>query len=308
MWGYILENVVVIIVSIIMLKLLRKELRIWYILLVVVIDIILIVSSIIIKNYKIKNNKDSVDVVSSDLIQEVNEEENNDNFDESQSEKQEIINEEIKDVTGVIYLTFDDGPSTTSTPIILDILKEKDVKATFFLLNYNEEGEELLKREIAEGHTIGIHGYSHDYKKIYQSVDTYMDNIIRLHDKIKESTGYNATITRFPGGSSNTVSRKYCKGIMTELTQIVLDSGYKYFDWNVSSEDAGSAKNSEDVYNYVINYLQPERDNVVLMHDFSNNYKTIDVLADIIDYGKENGYIFKAIDENTPMVTHHVNN
>lgn len=105
-----------------------------------------------------------------------------------------VFKEEIKAKTGVdgepgvIYLTFDDGPSTTITPKILDILKQKGVKATFFILNYNAQGEELIKREIAEGHTVGIHGYSHDYNAIYQSVDSYMNNIKTLQDKIKAST------------------------------------------------------------------------------------------------------------------------
>ena len=208
---------------------------------------------------------------------------------------------------GVIYLTFDDGPTTSSTPKILDILEAKNVKATFFILNYDSEGEKLVQREYNEGHTIGIHGYSHVYSDIYQSVDIYMNNITKLQDKIKASTGYNSTITRFPGGSSNTVSR-FNPGIMTKLTKEVVARGYKYFDWNVSSGDAGGAKNSSDVYNNVINGLSKNRSNVVLMHDFANNNKTINALADIIDYGLTHGYTFSPITEDTPMVTHGVNN
>ena len=208
---------------------------------------------------------------------------------------------------GAIYLTFDDGPTTSITPKILDILKEKNVKATFFILNYNSSTENLVKREIAEGHTVGIHGYSHDYGTIYQSVDAYMNNITKLQEKIKKSTGYNTTITRFPGGSSNTVSR-YNPGIMTILTNEVVARGYKYFDWNVSSGDAGGAKTSQNVYNNVIKGLSKNRANVVLMHDFGGNMKTVNALSDIIDYGLNNGYTFCNITENTPMVTHGVNN
>ncbi len=208
---------------------------------------------------------------------------------------------------GVIYLTFDDGPTTTITPKILDILKKKNVKATFFILNYDEAGEKIVQREINEGHTVAIHGYSHNYKTIYQSVDSYMQNITMLQDKIKKSTGYNATITRFPGGSSNTVS-KFNPGIMTKLTKEVVNRGYRYFDWNVSSGDAGGAKNSNDVYNNVTKNLSKSRINVVLMHDFSGNTKTLNALEDIIDYGINNGYTFCNITENTPMVTHGVNN
>lgn len=208
---------------------------------------------------------------------------------------------------GIIYLTFDDGPTTSITPKVLDVLKEKNVKATFFILNYNSATEELVKREINEGHTVGIHGYSHDYDTIYQSVDAYISNITKLQEKIKESTGYNATITRFPGGSSNTVS-KYTPGIMTTLSKEVVERGYKYFDWNVSSGDAGGAKTSQDVYNNVTKGLKKDRINVVLMHDFGGNTKTLNALADIIDYGLNNGYTFSNITENTPMVTHHINN
>ncbi len=208
---------------------------------------------------------------------------------------------------GVIYLTFDDGPSTSITPKILDILKQKNVQATFFILNYNSQGEALVKREVTEGHTVGIHGYSHDYKTIYQSVDIYMNNITKLQDKIKASTGYNATITRFPGGSSNTVSR-YNPGIMTTLCQEVVNRGYKYFDWNVDSEDAGSAKTSQNVYNNVTKRLSKSRANVVLMHDFNGNNKTLNALSGIIDYGIQNGYTFSKITESTPMVTHKPNN
>lgn len=208
---------------------------------------------------------------------------------------------------GMIYLTFDDGPSTNITPQVLDILKEKNVKATFFILNYGEAGEEMVKRAYAEGHTIGIHGYSHDYNTIYQSEEVYMANITQLQEKIKESTGYNATITRFPGGSSNTVS-SYNPGIMTRLCSLVVEKGYKYFDWNVSSGDAGGAQTSDDLYENVVTGLSKSRSNVVLMHDFSSNAKLIDALPRIIDYGIENGYSFSNITEDTPMVTHRPNN
>lgn len=208
---------------------------------------------------------------------------------------------------GVIYLTFDDGPSSSITPQILDILKKKNVPATFFILNYSDANEYLVKREAAEGHTIAIHGYSHNYSEIYQSEEAYMQNITALQEKIKNSTGVNTIITRFPGGSSNTVS-KFNPGIMTRLTKLVVDSGYKYFDWNVSSGDAGGARTSEDVYNNVTRGLRKNRMNVVLMHDFSGNTKTLNALEAIIDYGTQNGYTFARITENTPMITHGVNN
>ena len=209
---------------------------------------------------------------------------------------------------GVIYLTFDDGPSTTITPQILDILKKKGVKATFFVLNYNGEIENLIKREYEEGHTVAIHGYSHNYSTIYKSIDSYLNNIAIMQEKLKNTLGTYITITRFPGGSSNTVSRKYCPGIMTSLCYEMVNRGYTYFDWNVDSDDAGHAKTSDDVYRNVTSRLSKEQSNVVLMHDFSGNTKTLNALEAIIDYGLENGYTFEPITNETQMVTHETNN
>lgn len=208
---------------------------------------------------------------------------------------------------GVIYLTFDDGPSANTTPKILDILKKQNVKATFFILNYSSANEHLIKRIVDEGHSIGIHGYSHNYKEIYTSEQTYIENLNKLQEKIKKTTGVTTNITRFPGGSSNTVS-KFNKGIMTRLTKLVEAKGYKYYDWNIESGDSGGAKTKEDVYNNVIKYLSKKRANVVLMHDFSSNNKTINALNDIINYGKNNGYTFEAINDETPTIHHRVNN
>lgn len=209
--------------------------------------------------------------------------------------------------TGIIYLTFDDGPSLDITPKMLDILKEENVPATFFILNYSANKEYLIKREANEGHSIGIHGYSHDYRKIYQSVDTYMQNVTKLQSKIKKSTGITTTITRFPGGSSNTVSSFNSK-IMTKLTKEVVNRGFKYYDWNVSSGDASTNKSTDRVYRNVTKNLVRNRSNVVLMHDFSGNNKTLNALRAIIQYGKSQGYTFRAITKDTPMVTHGVNN
>lgn len=209
---------------------------------------------------------------------------------------------------GIIYLTFDDGPSSSITPYVLDILKEKGVHATFFILNYSEENESLVKRELEEGHRVGIHGYSHQYSEVYTSIDVCYDNIVKLQQKIYDSTGILVKIVRFPGGSSNTISKNYCEGIMTEISKKILDEGFKYYDWNVDSEDAGGARTKEDVYENVTTSLVQGRRNIVLMHDFGGNNKTLDALSDIIDYGLENGYVFDVITTDTPMITHPINN
>lgn len=209
---------------------------------------------------------------------------------------------------GVIWLTFDDGPSANITPKILDILKKENVKATFFVINYSDSNEHLLKRAVEEGHTIGIHGYSHEYSKIYKSKETFLDNVYKLQERIEKSTGVKSMYIRFPGGSSNTVSRKYCKGIMTELTKEMLAKGFKYYDWNISSGDAGGAKTAKDVYKNVTKNLSKKRGNMVLMHDFGGNKKGLEALPDIIKYAKKQGYTFAAIDDDTPMYAQHVNN
>ncbi len=211
-------------------------------------------------------------------------------------------------IPGTIYLTFDDGPSSTITPKLLDILKEKGVKATFFVINHSDSLDYLIKREYNEGHVVAIHSYSHDYAKIYSSEEAYFQDLQKMSDKIERLTGVKSKIIRFPGGSSNTVSKKYNTGIMTRLTEEVLNRGYHYFDWNVSSGDSGDAKTKEAVYNNVIKGLSKNKANIILMHDFESNYKTLNAISDIIDYAKKNGYEFKTIDMSTQMVRHKVNN
>lgn len=214
----------------------------------------------------------------------------------------------VKKEKSVIYLTFDDGPSLTSTPKVLDILKKNSVNATFFVINYDKKGEKLIKRAHEEGNAIAIHGYSHDYGAIYCSENAYMNNILKMQNKLYDTLGYKVWITRFPGGSSNLVSRHYKRGIMTRLVKKADENGFAYFDWNVSSGDAGGSINSAQVYRSVISGLKKNRDNVVLMHDFSNNTKTIGALESIIKYGKAHGYVFKTISASTNEVHHGVQN
>lgn len=210
----------------------------------------------------------------------------------------------VKVVQGTVYLTFDDGPSLDITPKILDILKEKNVSATFFVVGFGESKYPLLKRMVDEGHTIGLHGYSHEYSKIYTSIDTLMENFYKLEKRVSEATdGYESKFIRFPGGSSNTVSRSFCTGIMTEATSLVEEQGYTYFDWNVDSRDAGGAKTAEEVYNNVIQGISPGT-NIVLMHDSSGHTYTLEALEAIIDYCIANNYELKAIDSETKTIHH----
>lgn len=205
---------------------------------------------------------------------------------------------------GTIYLTFDDGPNQGTTNKILDILKSEDVKATFFVTCNGPDG--LIKRMHDEGHTVALHTASHDYAYVYSSVNNYFTDLYKVRDRVKRITGIDSRIIRFPGGSSNTVSKNYNKGIMTLLTNTVLSEGYRYFDWNVDGRDAGGAINSRDVYYNVTSSLSHNRANVVLLHDIKSI--TVGALEDIIEFGREYGYEFSAIDMNTYMIRHGVKN
>lgn len=211
-----------------------------------------------------------------------------------------------RDAPGTIYLTFDDGPRNGTTNVILDILKEEGVKATFFVTNSGPD--ELIKRAYDEGHTIALHTATHDYGIVYNSVDSYFKDLGSVSDRVKRITGKESKIIRFPGGSSNTISARYSKGIMSTLTKEVLARGYRYYDWNLSAGDAagGKAPSASDIYNNVVSRLSKSRVNMVLMHDIKTY--TRDALRDIIRYGKENGYTFDKITEDTEMVTQRVNN
>lgn len=127
-----------------------------------------------------------------------------------------------------------------------------------------------------------------------------------IHDRVLNITGVDSKFVRFPGGSSNTVSRRYSSGIMSRLTEGVLARGYKYFDWNVSSGDAGGTTDPNQVYANVVNGLRHDRVNNVLMHDVKTH--TRDALRNIIRYCKENGYEIRSIDNCSTMVTQRVNN
>jgi len=217
----------------------------------------------------------------------------------------------VHKIKGVIYLTFDDGPSTTVTKQILKTLEKQKVPATFFVIGYDRDPEKikLMKRALDDGCTIGIHGASHDYSKIYASEDAFMENINSLHDQLEEDLGYDAFIMRFPGGSSNTVSIDYCKGIMSDLVKDVQKEGYMYSDWNVDSTDAsGNSIPAKQLIASVKNGCDPEKYNIILMHDSDAKGTTAKALPAIIKWAKKEGYTFKAMEQGGPTYHHSVNN
>lgn len=221
--------------------------------------------------------------------------------------KEELIYVNVNDeYKNTIYLTFDDGPSNTVTSLLLDLLKEYNIKVTFFVINKSSNLDYLISRAHNEGHTIGVHSYSHDYHYIYESESNFFYDINMMTSKVKSLTDYSSKIIRFPGGSSNTVS-KFNPYIMTRLVNDINDKQIKYFDWNIDSKDTTNI-DSETIYYNVINNLDKNKMNVVLMHDYENNEKIINSVRMIIEYGIKNGYKFDKLTINSPQVIHKIKN
>lgn len=205
----------------------------------------------------------------------------------------------------VIYLTFDDGPSTY-TRQLLRILDRYGAKATFFLVDTGLCSEELLQQMIRSGHSVGIHSLSHDFETIYSSEEAYMKDVLAMQALIRQRTGITTMLLRFPGGSSNTVSCRYNKGIMSRLTRTVEEAGFTYFDWNVDSRDAAGCRDAEEIYQNVISGIQGKTWAVVLQHDVSAC--SIRAVERILVWGRCNGYRFCALNENSPQCHHPVQN
>lgn len=201
----------------------------------------------------------------------------------------------------VAYLTFDDGPSE-NTGEILDIIKEYNIKATFFVIGKEtDEAKELYKRIVEEGHTLGMHSYSHQYSEIYASVESFSKDEKRLRDMLYETTGLIPTLYRFPGGSSNLVSNIN----MTEFIKYLNEEGITYFDWNVASGDATSQDVDVDtLVNNVLSDVEMYNTSVILMHDATNKKTTVEALKIIIESLQEKGIEMRPLDENVTHVQH----
>ena len=202
-----------------------------------------------------------------------------------------------------VYLTFDDGPSAY-TKKLLDTLDRYGAKATFFVVGTGDA--EMMRKIVDRGHSIGIHSMSHDYGTIYASPEAFFADLWQTQDVIRENTGVETTIMRFPGGSSNEVSRKSCKGIMTYLTGAVQAAGLQYFDWNVYSGDAGETQKTSEVAKNVIEGIQEQRVSLVLQHDI-HGY-SVEAVEDILRWGTENGYQFLPLSPDSPAFHHDLNN
>ena len=198
-----------------------------------------------------------------------------------------------------VYLTFDDGPSS-NTDKILDILNEYGVKATFFVCG-NERYMEEYQRIADEGHTLGMHSYSHKFREIYQSTEAFLDDMNRLHDYLYEVTGVDSKIVRFPGGSSNTICEK---DVMQDLIAYLSQEGMPYFDWNVSSGDAASSYiSAERIAKNVLDNVWKYDSVIILMHDASNKDTTVEALPMIIEkiLESEDTVLLPITEDTTPI-------
>lgn len=192
------------------------------------------------------------------------------------------------------FLTFDDGPSINVTPLILDTLRNENVKASFFVLGSRVElYPELVKQEYDEGHYIANHGYSHVYAEIYSSVQAVLDEYFKTQDAIREALQmpeYNSYIFRFPGGS---VGGRYAS-IKSQAKEVLQDNNIAYIDWNALTSDAtGQDLTEDEMFDEMIYTTTGKNSVVILMHDASDKIKTANLLPRIIEYLRNEGYTFE---------------
>ena len=212
--------------------------------------------------------------------------------------------EKISPEGKVIYLTFDDGPCVY-TGRLLDLLSAYSVPATFFVTAADSRYYDQIGRAYREGHSVGVHTATHDYSEIYASEEAWFEDFFTMQEIIYQQTGEYTKIFRFPGGSSNTVS-SFNPGIMSRLTKIMNDMGYRYFDWNVSSGDAGETSDTGEIIDNITLGCQNQRISVVLQHDIKDY--SIAAVEQVIIWGRNNGYTFRALDMQSPDCRHGINN
>ena len=206
----------------------------------------------------------------------------------AKKEMQNIYNKNIK----IAYLTFDDGPSQAVTPLILNVLKEENIKATFFVLGSNvKKNPEIVKRAYLEGHYIANHGYSHNYDKLYKTPKKVLEEYNKTEKSIQkaiENNKYNSHLFRFPGGYTG---GKYAK-IKKEAGKLLNKNDISYIDWNCLSGDAEGANTKEKIIKNIKKYSKDKGTLVILMHDSSSKILTYETLKDVINYLREEGYTF----------------
>ncbi len=199
----------------------------------------------------------------------------------------------------LVYLTFDDGPSKY-TDTILDILAENEVKATFFVVA-KEGHDEQYQRIVTEGHTLGLHSYSHAYDEVYRDTDSFESDVAKLQTFLFGITGQGSRFYRFPGGSSNSIAKD-----KETMFSYLNRSGLTYFDWNVSSQDASQSRlAATQIVKNVLSGTEGKQVSVVLMHDAADKGTTVEALPVIIEKLKErDDTVFLSITEGTEPIQH----
>ena len=275
-----------------------------FIILLIICVILILFSIVGIKKINMDNNKDiqvakildvNINIDTAIKIRQEKQEK------EKLKNKDPLSQEQIEKISKIytandgkrVFLTFDDGPSKTVTPLILDLLKKENIKATFFVLGYNvERNPEILKRVYAEGHYIANHGYSHKYNEIYNSVDTVIYEYNKTEQCIKnalDNQNYNSRVFRFPGGS---VGGKYNQ-IKQEAKEVLKQNNVAFLDWNALSNDSAGAHTKEDIMDNITKTVGEKNNVVILMHDASDKILTYETLQDVINFLKNKGYMFK---------------
>ncbi|SMP38091.1 polysaccharide deacetylase family protein [Anoxynatronum buryatiense] len=209
-----------------------------------------------------------------------------------------------------VYLTFDDGPSA-NTARILDLLKQHQIPATFFVVGSDSEfAQRMYHRIVDEGHALGNHTYTHDYQQIYSSVDGFMNDVLRLQDHLETITGVRPEVFRFPAGSNNRFYQQFQSSdnpfFMIEIMQALENKGLAYFDWNVSSTDAAASTLDTDIIiSNTLNNLAGHQNAIILFHDSSPKTTTVEALPQIIAHLKSRGYTFKKLTSDSFYVKFH---
>lgn len=203
----------------------------------------------------------------------------------------------------IIYLTFDDGPCAY-TQKVLDILDKYNIKATFFVTHQFAKYVPMIEKEYKKGHSVGVHTYTHKWS-IYTSLETYLDDFNKMNNDVEKYTGQKTKIFRFPGGSSNRVSKRYATGVISAIASHMNNEGYVYFDWNVDSGDAAGATSAQ-IYKNVVNGVTRCKNCVVLMHDIKKN--TVNELDEILKTLTSKGYKFGTLSTESKPVHHTINN
>lgn len=212
--------------------------------------------------------------------------------------------ETVEPAEKTIYLTFDDGPSRY-TGRLLDVLDRYGAKASFFVTAQDPRYYDQLVRAYQGGHAIGVHTTTHDYNRIYSSEQAFFEDFFRMEEVIREQTGSDTRLFRFPGGSSNTVS-SFNPGIMSRLTRAMNDMGYQYYDWNVYSGDAGDTTKTDQIIKNIEEGCARQKYSVVLQHDIKDY--SVAAVEEILKWGRDNGYSFQALQLDSPAMHHSLNN